>query len=166
MPILPDNRMEMFCGFVSEGYRKGEAARLAGYSPKTAPQQASALLKRPEVVSRIDELRGITNVKAAEKVALSKAWVLAELMDRAKRYQDTNPTASVRALELCGKSMALFADVQVNTTDPLSELSEAEKLERAREAARMLGIAFAEGFEQPKTVDATFTEVKPLQGGE
>lgn len=56
MPKLPNPKQETFCQeyLVRE---QGEAARVAGYSPRTASIVACNLLKKPEVQARIAELQ-------------------------------------------------------------------------------------------------------------
>lgn len=52
-------RQEAFCRAYVEQPVAGKAARLAGYSPATARQQASRLLKHPLVIRRIHDLRDV-----------------------------------------------------------------------------------------------------------
>jgi hypothetical protein len=52
-------RQEAFCRAYLECPVAGKAARLAGYSPATARQQASRLLKHPLVIRRLDALREV-----------------------------------------------------------------------------------------------------------
>jgi hypothetical protein len=52
-------RQEAFCRAYLECPVAGKAARLAGYSPAGARQQASRLLKHPLVIRRLHELRGV-----------------------------------------------------------------------------------------------------------
>lgn len=45
-----------FAEYYSQGYRQGEAARLAGYSSKSADSQAVDNLKNPQIIEYIEEL--------------------------------------------------------------------------------------------------------------
>jgi hypothetical protein len=52
-------RQEAFCRAYLECPVAGKAARIAGYSPATARQQASRLLKHPLIVRRLHDLREV-----------------------------------------------------------------------------------------------------------
>ncbi|MCW5773325.1 MAG: terminase small subunit [Rhodospirillaceae bacterium] len=52
-------RQEAFCRAYLECPVGGKAARLAGYAPDTARQQASRLLKHPLIVRRLHDLRAV-----------------------------------------------------------------------------------------------------------
>lgn len=59
--MLSDDRLshsqEMFCQYYSQGLPKLESALKAGYSKKSAPQQASRLLNTDKIKERIEELK-------------------------------------------------------------------------------------------------------------
>lgn len=73
--------------FVEEYLRTGsgkEAAAAAGYSPRSAEQQASRLLSMPEVQAYRRELEQ----KLFDEMGISKAWIgrrLVEIIERASR---------------------------------------------------------------------------------
>ena len=104
-----------------------QAAIRAGYSEKTAAEQASRLLNNVNVASRIEEEKN----KRADKLGLTAEWVLENLHNIAVRCQQAEPVmkwdynekklietgefqfdskGANRALELIGKHLAMFTD--------------------------------------------------------
>lgn len=84
-----------------------QAAIRAGYSPKTAEQQASRLLSNVKLQEAIEAKLKRIEVKAE----VSAEWVLKELIDNAKMAKemgDLNPAN--KALELIGKHLGMFTD--------------------------------------------------------
>lgn len=110
--------IEAYCG--EARFNKTEAARLAGYAPKSARKIGSDLYKTPHIRARIDEV--------LEENTLSSTEVLRELTDVGMRALDDfieitrydkegNPiaarmdaSAKMKALELLGKHHQLFTD--------------------------------------------------------
>ena len=50
-------KRERFCAAVAEGHTFTDAAKLAGYSARSAYSLGSSLARRPEIQARIQELR-------------------------------------------------------------------------------------------------------------
>ena len=60
MPQLKNIRHERFCQEVAAGKSQIEAARAAGYAEISIKTSPYVLIKRPEVIARIKELRDLT----------------------------------------------------------------------------------------------------------
>ena len=56
-----------FISYLSKGYKKGESAQLAGYSPHSASTIASQLLKRTKIIKALDNA-GLTAKGIAEGI--------------------------------------------------------------------------------------------------
>jgi len=120
-------RQEAFClAFATTGNRR-LALEKGGYS--TAPgwrQNVQKMLVQPKIMARIKELRKEISAKETTLCAVSREMVLTELWDNVKRAKSAVPVLDAhgqetgewkcdlasanRALELVGKSMALFTD--------------------------------------------------------
>jgi len=99
-------RQEAFCRAYVEQPVAGKAARLAGYSPATARQQASRLLKHPLVIRRLHELRdvrGAERVVRRETIIDQAEAVFEAAMEKGDYY------AAMQALTMKAR-MAGFAD--------------------------------------------------------
>jgi phage terminase small subunit len=59
MPQLQNKREEVFVRARLSGLNKSRAAVVAGFSPRSAAQIGSELSRRPTVLGRMEELRGI-----------------------------------------------------------------------------------------------------------
>lgn len=86
---------------------KKKAAIRAGYAKKTAGAQATALLRRPWVNDRIEELQAAQ----AGRMDLTADNVIQQLMqDHIDAKAAGHHSAAVRATELLGKRLGLFVD--------------------------------------------------------
>jgi hypothetical protein len=86
-----------------------QAATLAGYSPKSAAQQAWTLLKNPKITEAIDAQQAALATTAgytADRVISRLAAIADAPLDLAK----LRPGDQVKALELLGKAHQLFQD--------------------------------------------------------
>jgi phage terminase small subunit len=79
MPVLPNNKHELFAQGLAKGLSADAAYQPAGY--KQSRSAASRLSTNVNIRARVEELQN----KAAEKVELSKAWVLARLKQTVER---------------------------------------------------------------------------------
>ena len=81
-------------------------------------------------VSRIKELTARVTDKAIERVAITKEWVLRELLDNAELAKaDGSWAARNRSLELVGKEIGMFGDQEPPKPPRLEDLS-TEDLEK------------------------------------
>ena len=72
-------KQETFCLKYFELGNMGEAALVAGYSPKTAPFIGSENLKKPQIIERIGQLRQIAE-DASIATVLERKQVLTEIV--------------------------------------------------------------------------------------
>jgi len=102
-----------------------QAAIRCGYSAKTAEQQASRLLKDPEIVKALKLARD----ELVERTKISQDWVLNKLKEVAERCMQAEPitdkegnplgqykfdsSGANRSLELIGKCIGMFNKVEV-----------------------------------------------------
>ncbi len=118
MPNLSPKR-ERFCQeYVTDVTNQAAAAVRAGYSAKTAAQQASRLLKNVNVKEHIAELQQEAG-KRCEVTVDSVIANLAELRDEARAKGQYS--AAVRAEELIGKTIAAFTDVRRDDSHRMSD---------------------------------------------
>ncbi len=128
MPVLSDPKREKFASLLSSGKSLTEAYKSAGYNAKHPGKAGSALAKRADVKSRVEELRRkISNEVArqtAHKVALTKEWVIEKLVENAQEALSVKGGSAVanRALELLGKELGLFREPEVKAPVKLEDL--------------------------------------------
>lgn len=112
-----------------------QAAIRAGYSARTAKQQASRLLTRPHVAAAVQEAKerrsATVDVKADE--------VIRELKVLAFATEEIRHSDKLKALELLGKHLALFTDKIESKGESLADMVlAASRLHDARELAKGL----------------------------
>lgn len=84
-----------------------QAAIRAGYSPKTANEQASRMLANVNISEAIDAKRKRLEVKAE----VSAEWVLKEFAENHRMARQIGELqASNKALEMIGKHLGMFTD--------------------------------------------------------
>lgn len=95
--------------FGAASFNATEAVRLSDYKTTNHPEvQAAELLNHPNVVEEIERRQ-----KARGAVAEVKAeYLINKLMQIIEREQEENPSAALRAIELAGKSIALWKERQ------------------------------------------------------
>lgn len=136
MSVLKNAKHEHFAHLVAKGKDPSAAYIAAGYSEKGAIQSANRLLKVADVMLRIEELRAAIEAPAREaaieKAALSKTWVISQLMENVKMAKALEPVidkdggltgelkqnlpAANRALELLGKELGMFVERHEDVT--------------------------------------------------
>lgn len=117
MPILPDLKWERFAAAVAKGTPQAEAYKSAGFNTKFPDSAASKLARKPEVAARIRTLKSrVTDLgvsKAGAKLAIDKEWVLRELIDNAELAKIAGAWGPRnRSIELIGKELGMFGDIQ------------------------------------------------------
>ena len=101
---------------MADGGNRTQAAIAAGYAPSHAASSGCQLYKQPEVKARIIELQTRATAKTVNSLAVSKTWVLDELIDNIHQAKAAKQfTSANRALELVGKEIGMFkADDDLN----------------------------------------------------
>ena len=100
--------------YLENGGNGTEAAKAAGYSPKTAYSQAWRLLKRAEVAAAVQSGQTVAINRAAKAASVTKAHVLKQLAsDRKGARKAEQWGAAIRADELQGRELGMFAERHV-----------------------------------------------------
>ncbi|MGE4072726.1 MAG: terminase small subunit [Lysobacterales bacterium] len=101
MPALKNAKHEHFCQLISDGATETKAAVLAGFSERSAPQQASRLLKNDEIRERVAELRAEKEQfhakavqRAMENAGIDKEWVMRNLKEVVERCMEVAPVVN------------------------------------------------------------------------
>jgi hypothetical protein len=124
-------REDLFCShYVAIGEptfsHKKASAEAAGFAEPSAANQATKLLRRPDIQERIRELH--TANMQRNMITVDK--VLADLEhDKLIAREKGDIASAIRADELQGKYLALFADRQIVDEPARRELDEAEEAE-------------------------------------
>ena len=136
---MPTEKQEKFAREYVKSGNATQAAKNAGYSEATAKQAGHRALTNVDVATRIAELRA----EAYEAADLTPELIAKSLMHEAVTAKEGG--TRVRALELIGKTMAMFVDVKADdtrtqSTDTLiSQIAKASP-RAALELARDLGV--------------------------
>ena len=106
--------------FVSEkaaGRSASEAARRAGYSPRTAGVQAHALLKKPEIAAQVEAKEREYVQRVEEHAVWTRLSVLQELRNTYEAaIADRQYGAATRCLDLAGRNLKLWDADTTNVT--------------------------------------------------
>lgn len=136
MPALNNPKHEAFAQAVAKGISVAEAYEAAGYKPNAG--NARRLKMVEAVVKRIEALGGHVEAiesratekmieRVAEKIALTREWVIDRLTENASRAmkaeQAGDGNVANRALELLGKHLGMFVD-RVQVTDARYAISD------------------------------------------
>jgi len=131
VPILKNPRYERFSQELAKGVPAEHAYKTAGFRPSR--QGASTLRNKIDISERVTELlaqretlHGQASAKAIERAALSKEWIIKNLMDNAMMCMgkkpthvdpetgaetfDVHPMGANKALELLGKELGMFVE--------------------------------------------------------
>ena len=135
------DKQEAFALAVFEGNNFSESYRIAydasDMSAASIHREACLLVQHPKVSQRLEVLNA-DRVKEQRMLSLSRSdFVLKQLTDEATN-QDNSDGARVRALELLGKSVALYTD-KVETEDKTERDAESIKAELEARLNRLLG---------------------------
>ncbi len=110
MPQLSEPLHESFSIHYAGGVSQTEAAKRAGYSPKTAHNTGSRLARRPEIKARVEELRQLPENQPKEtgpspsETFVSKAYVITEVVGVHKLALKTQQLAtSMACLQLLAR---------------------------------------------------------------
>lgn len=107
-------QMEAFCQAMADGavsqsaaYRK--AYPCVGMSPRAVNTEAHRLMQRPQIVRRINALVQAKQAMALHDAGETRRLVVRELLARIHDPK-APPAVQLRALELLGKTAAMFTD--------------------------------------------------------
>jgi len=169
MPALSNSKHELFVQGIASGLSQVAAYKSAGYNAndRAASVAATRLLATPKIKARLEEVlqrRARASVIALDKSALTKQWVIEKLMKNAmialgeekikvtRQDKDTgaqieveivdrDASAANKALELLGKTLALFVERQeVGGPGDFDKMSTDELERYIRDEASALGI--------------------------
>jgi hypothetical protein len=131
VPVLKNERHELFCQALIQGKSRNDAYVIAGYRPSRP--NSSTLANSEHVRRRIEELQGraaeIASNVAGINTGVSKAWVLEGLRQNAIKGLMEEKASSVanRALELVGKELGMFLErVETGKPGDFAHLSDEE----------------------------------------
>jgi phage terminase small subunit len=120
-------RQTLFVAEYLKDQNAKQAAIRAGYSAVSAEVNGPRLLGNAEVRAAIDA--GLA--KLTSKAELTAEWVLNRLQEEAVVGDETTPASRVKALELCGRYLALWEDrlhltgkIETAPTLPVSTLTD------------------------------------------
>lgn len=85
-----------------------EAVRLSGYKVADAGRHAAELMQHPLIIEEIKQRMA----RRSEKSEVKAEYLIQKLMDIIEKEQEDNPQAALRAIELAGKSIALWKERQ------------------------------------------------------
>ncbi|WP_249781015.1 hypothetical protein [Bradyrhizobium sp. dw_78] len=146
MPLLDDPRHELFAQAIARGEMQGRAYVEAGFEATTKQSistGASKLALKSHISARVAEIQELAARKAERKIAIKKADILQMLLEDRESARARNQFGpAVRATELLGKQMGMFADRQQIEVGPLDDMSVtelAEMYEQINTIARTTG---------------------------
>jgi phage terminase small subunit len=118
-----------------------QAAVRAGYSPKTANEQAARLLAFDSVKKAVQEAMD----KRSEDIGINQKYVLISIKDtieRCKSEESYQPAYVLKGSELLGKHLKMFTDkVEHTGAEGKDLIPETSDIELARRAAFLLSQA-------------------------
>lgn len=126
-------KQQLFATEYLRDFNGTQAAIRAGYSARTAKEQAHRLLNTPQVKQAVDAARE----KVVERVEITVEKVLSDLEQaRTKSIDAKQFSSAVRASELQGKYLKMFFDG--HTVDPTG-IAAKSKQELVDELVRIVG---------------------------
>jgi phage terminase small subunit len=163
VPVLTNPRWEAAAQANASGKTIKDAYEGSGFKPNSAA--ATRFFQRPEIKARVAEIVAqrqkieiLAVQKAADRLGLTKEWVLQRLMWNAERCLRGAPvldkdgvhtgkfsgipqgSAANRALELCGRELGMFIQLhEIGGVGDFERLTDAELESRAVKIAERLG---------------------------
>jgi len=135
------DKQEAFAQAIFEGSNFSDAYRqsydAANMSAASIHNEACLLVQNPKVSMRLEQLNADREQQRRMQSLSRSDFVLKQLTDEALN-PDNSDGARVRALELLGKSVALFTD-KVETEDKTERDADAIKAELQAKLDRLLG---------------------------
>ncbi len=123
-------RWEKFCQLIARGACNSNADAYLAAGFKSVPRdvakvRAYQLLQKPAITERVEQIRAeleqehrVARTAAIEATALTREFVINELLDnlkRAKSGKKIDGATANRACELLGKELGMFVDRSENT---------------------------------------------------
>ena len=147
MPRLTDKQRIFTAEYVRSGFDRKQAALKAGYSERSWESLACNLLQKPQIKAEIDrhlsKLEQGTEVKAEEIIQALRKIAFAPESQRV-----TNGDR-IRALELLGRTKALYSDKLVSETAEYEpKIYTDEERAAYQEAATIVKLRLARGIEE------------------
>ena len=131
-----NDRQDLFCShYVSDcDLNAAKAARLAGYSEKSARSTANHLMSNPDIKRRISDLMA----NRSKRLLIDSDYVLTSIRDTVERCKgnDNNefdPANCLRGSELSGRHLAMWTDKVIHSND-LEKLDRTELLRKLAES--------------------------------
>jgi terminase small subunit-like protein len=175
MAALSNPQREQFCQLVAAGHSPARAYGAAGYSEKTAYTAGPRLLKVAGVSARVAELQQTITHATVNRAVVDRDWVLSGLRKIAEN--GASESARVRALELCGRELGMFADRSIPWDGDPNKLTD-EQLQKfftvlagdlagSQDPAAIEGmkrqLAIEAGVDPADVMDAKFEQVETRQ---
>lgn len=104
----PSAKMELFISEYLVDLNASEAVKRAGYKSKNPNKLGTELLRHPLIKPRIDE--ALAN--RMEQNEIKADYLINKLISIIENTESANPQACLRAIELAGKSIALWKERQ------------------------------------------------------
>lgn len=152
MAILPNARHERFAQELAKGVSAAEAYEKAGFKPNR--HNAAALARQQHILDRLnfllaerERMHGQATAKAIDKLALTKEWIVATLMDNVQRAMQAKApmnengepigeyayqgSVANKALELLGRELGMFIERKdVRVVDEFEGIDDPAELRR------------------------------------
>ena len=173
---LTNGKHEQFASLIALGHSPASAYSSCGYSSKGAGQSANRLLRKPEVSTRVEELKAAVSERQVEKTPVNSAWLmqrLRQIVDRAMQVEPVrdrhgnpigeykyDPATAIKAVELMGREHGMFQKKDESSGGvPLAEAK--ARLSQARDRlAAAKKKALEQGFDWPPPSQAAIAEAK------
>lgn len=136
MPILENQRHELFAQGLAQGMSADRAYSEAGYKPDRP--HASRLATNGNIRQRVEELQS----HYVKTVFLNREWVIEQLIDNAKLAKaDKDYGPANKAIELLGRELGMFIErAEVGTPGEFDGLNVEDKRGRSVNLLRQFGI--------------------------
>jgi hypothetical protein len=148
MPILENQRWELFAQGVAKGLTQGEAYVQAGYRP--SPSAPSRLFENVRIKERVAELVG----RKAVSIIINKQLVIEALIDNLEKALGRKPVkigaegkdvyvykgeVANATLKMLGSEVGLFTErKEVRIGDEFEKMTDAELAEELQRTAQLL----------------------------
>lgn len=112
-------KQKRFCLEYVQDYNATKAAIRAGYSQKTARSMGSENLTKPDILAYVHELQK----KTLDEMGLNASRIIAETFhtyEKSIEIQDYK--SAIKALDLLGKQLGIYNNINKPEKQPISEL--------------------------------------------